>query len=80
MRWCTPRTTASTVPREPRSASRASSGGVLAVWARWPDDGYVQRLREVGFESEAVIVPPPDDDFPEYTVFLARKRDNDQEA
>lgn len=61
-------------PEGSRAALRAlRPGGVLAVWARWPDDDYVQRLREEGFEAESVIIPPPSEDFPSYTVFLARR-------
>jgi len=57
-----------------RAALRAlRPGGVLAVWARWPDDGYVERLREGGFDAEAILIPPPIEDLPTYTVFLARR-------
>jgi spermidine synthase len=53
-------------------------GGVLAVWARWPDEGYLQQLREVGFEAEAVSIPAAAAEMPEYTVFLARRPEHDR--
>lgn len=59
-----------------RAALRAlRPGGVLAVWARWPDEGYVQQLQEVGFEAEAVTIPAAAEGMPTYTVFLARRHD-----
>lgn len=48
-------------------------GGVLAVWARWPDERYVQRLRVAGFEAEAVTIGAVAPDMPTYTVFMATR-------
>ena len=49
-------------------------GGVLAVWARNHDEDYLQRLREAGFDAESITIPPITQDFPTYTVFLAKRR------
>jgi spermidine synthase len=48
-------------------------GGVLAVWSRRPDEGYLQQLREVGFEAESVTIAAIGPNLPEYTVFVARR-------
>jgi spermidine synthase len=48
-------------------------GGVLAVWARQDDEGYMQRLREVGFEAECVLVPSIPPHVPSYAVFVAKR-------
>jgi spermidine synthase len=48
-------------------------GGVLAVWSRHPDEGYLQLLQEVGFEAESVTIPAIAPDMPIYTVFVARR-------
>jgi spermidine synthase len=48
-------------------------GGVLAVWSREHDEGYLQQLREVGFEAESVTIPAVAPDMPTYTVFVAKR-------
>ena len=49
-------------------------GGVLAVWSRRDDEGYVQRLREVGFEAESITIPAIGPDVPTYVIFMAQRR------
>jgi spermidine synthase len=62
-------------PEGSRAALRSlRPGGVLAVWGRWPDDSYVERLRAVGFEAEAVPVLGLDEDMPTHTVFMATRQ------
>ncbi len=46
-------------------------GGTLAVWSRWPDDDYAQRLTDAGFETESITMDLPDGCT--NTIFLARK-------
>jgi spermidine synthase len=48
-------------------------GGVLAVWSRYDDEGYVQQLREVGFEAESITIPSVAPGLPTYNVFVARR-------
>jgi spermidine synthase len=61
-------------PGGTRAALRSlRPGGVLAVWARWPDDLYVEELQAEGFEAEAVTIAAVADDMPTYTVFLATR-------
>jgi hypothetical protein len=48
-------------------------GGVLAVWSRFDDEDYLQRLRDVGFEAECITIPPVGPDLPTYFVFVAKR-------
>jgi len=48
-------------------------GGVLAAWSRWPDESYVQRLRDAGFDAAPVEIPASGENQPTYIVFLATK-------
>jgi spermidine synthase len=59
-----------------RAAMRAlRPGGVLAVWARWPDEGYLYQLQAVGFDAEAITLEAVSEGMPTYTVFLAKRRE-----
>jgi spermidine synthase len=61
-------------PEGCRAALRAlRPGGVLAVWARYDNDDYLQRLRDASFEAEAVTIPAIAPDMPMYTVFVAKR-------
>lgn len=58
-----------------RAAWRAlKPGGALAVWSRWPDEGYCESLDECGFRSEMVTIPVPEDEGGTNTIFLAMKQ------
>jgi spermidine synthase len=50
-----------------------TAGGVLAVWATRPDDGYVRRLRRAGFEAEARSARARPGRGAHHIVFVARK-------
>lgn len=59
-------------PKGSRSAHAAiRPGGALAVWSRWPDDEYTERLCDAGFDAESITIRLPDDMV--NTIFLARK-------
>jgi hypothetical protein len=61
-------------PEGSRAALRSlRPGGVLAVWARWPDERYLQQLRVAGFKAEALTIRAVAHDLPTYTVFMAMR-------
>ncbi|MGZ3421522.1 MAG: spermine/spermidine synthase domain-containing protein [Polyangiales bacterium] len=48
--------------------------GVLAVWAAFPDDGYLRRLHDAGFDAEDFIVEAGGTDGDRHVVYVGAKR------